>query len=647
MAAVKPRKRACDSCYQRKIQCDGDTPPCDWCRHHAIACTFNRLPMKPGRAARTKTTTRTAHKNSIAGSSSQATHLSPAATPTPQGSSPDTAATSARALNNASPACTPTGSQHLGSYPPIAPLGEVHFAGNRLGEINPYTGLPSFSADGERWIQERTGEVSSFPQTDISYWKQQRYAYSSTNTMVTGDPKLPERDYTEAYFSMYCSNHLRFVFPVVDPVLFRQTIDSAYQLWNDGEPVPAEVIGNRACVLLFVAFISIMEGVIESAPVNAAELATEALSAIQQVLLSMNLIGLQVVTMQYLINLFTGDFQTATLFLSLSCRMVFMLGGHTDTVELSPEAPDDEFDMPWLYKTQLRKLFWLCYSFDKDLSLRTGHPAHIDDDHCDLSLPKSYEHFDGGMPDFNNERTMFFPGDLRLSIIKSKAIKLLYSVQARRKTDAELLRDIRELDDQLEQWRQVIHPRFRPSLASQMEDASSMGPSASIPQKMHTIIVNFEYHHIMAGIHQATGRCRAWAQGERGKMEGVSSSLALSLKASRSTLRDLRVACNTLRSESFWMVLFYPMSAILTVFFSILLDPLHAQVEEDIEIIRSVPTFLNRIRVGRLTPGEILHGRLIEEFIVELIRLGTCAIQKARNDAMMNEFVLRSGVLMG
>ncbi|PLN83667.1 hypothetical protein BDW42DRAFT_164393 [Aspergillus taichungensis] len=62
----KPRRRACDSCFKKKvrqralvgnnvtlilplipgdqqIQCDAEFPQCNWCKHHNLACTYNRI----------------------------------------------------------------------------------------------------------------------------------------------------------------------------------------------------------------------------------------------------------------------------------------------------------------------------------------------------------------------------------------------------------------------------------------------------------------------------------------------------------------------------------------------------------------------------------------------------------------------------
>ncbi|KAK7210212.1 hypothetical protein V2G26_017390 [Clonostachys chloroleuca] len=40
------RKPACDGCYRRKIQCDSPDPgvvSCNWCLHHDLSCTLQRV----------------------------------------------------------------------------------------------------------------------------------------------------------------------------------------------------------------------------------------------------------------------------------------------------------------------------------------------------------------------------------------------------------------------------------------------------------------------------------------------------------------------------------------------------------------------------------------------------------------------------
>ncbi|KAI9735955.1 MAG: hypothetical protein M1834_001421 [Cirrosporium novae-zelandiae] len=122
------------------------------------------------------------------------------------------------------------------------------------------------------------------------------------------------------------------------------------------------------------------------------------------------------------------NLQSVDSFISLAARMISALRGH-----ISSQA-------------HVRTLFWLCYVIDKDLSLRTGCPSAINDDQCNIFLPRIYLQHMSRSP----SEVQPFPTDLKLSIIKPQAYDLLYSASAQQTSDTELLRTIRELDEELE-----------------------------------------------------------------------------------------------------------------------------------------------------------------------------------------------------
>lgn len=513
-----------------------------------------------------------------------------------------------------------------------------------------------------------------------------------------GQLELPDRKVVEQYFSFFISSEFRLSFPLVDPVLFKQTMDVAYE---HGERVTNglgfEQITAKACVFAFLSVISLLEAERTERFPDIPSIDTDMMAAKAQMLLPLTIPALDITSLQTsfmlcLYQLFLGQVQSSAMLLAFACRIMFMLGGHklsNDSWLPTPEsrsgsgtttpasAPVDIADRK---RRHLRKLFWLCYYVDTDISLRTGQPPSIDDDHCDLSLPPGYieiqyldrrelealkeRHFyplnsypnmpspspypynqgagqsgpnpskpsgtpttmtsaaqghrirhpylGHSYPGLDETSVPVLPGDLRLTLIKSKTCKLLYSALALRKSDAELLRDIRELDDELERWRLSVPERYRPALSlprtsppgglqrAQGQEGSQKGSGGGcyfqVPgrkqeqeqeqgqgqgqkqghgygksydhtmsaESVRTILINLQYHHLVATIHQATGRCRAWqnrssmleentnARTGEMLMEGVSSSLALSVEASRSTLIYLRSVTRALLGEAFW-----------------------------------------------------------------------------------------------
>lgn len=59
----------------------------------------------------------------------------------------------------------------------------------------------------------------------------------------------------------------------------------------------------------------------------------------------------------------------------------------------------------------------------------------------------------------------------------------------------------------------------------------------------------------MGIIHQASSRCKSWNEDISGMADGISSSLALCVEASRSSLLYLNLVQGTLDKETFWWVL--------------------------------------------------------------------------------------------
>lgn len=195
-------------------------------------------------------------------------------------------------------------------------------------------------------------------------------------------------------------------------------------------------------------------------------------------------------------------------------------------------------------------LFWLCYIFDKDIALKLSQPPLMDVEYCDLTLPDEYEDYYSHIPNTEDEmvapgddRLPHFPGDPRLSHLKDKTARLLYSANAARKTDAELLRDIRQLDEELETWRLSVPPDFRPALS--ISSSKNYVAGKALAKNMRRTLLHLEYHYLMTTIHRASSRCTGWNG-------GVQSSMALSLEASRSTLIFLRAAVDGLAGQAFW-----------------------------------------------------------------------------------------------
>ncbi|KAL4921499.1 hypothetical protein BDW62DRAFT_208466 [Aspergillus aurantiobrunneus] len=628
----KRTARACDACYKRKIKCDAAVPQCNWCSHHDTPCTFERKIRRSRKRVGSAKVPEAAPGSQLSERIARIERLLSENLPQePASPVPQRLQSITGGLNldyTPSPPAIPQSSASS-SVP-------LHFAGRELGAISLFTGIPFIIPEGQEWVQSRTGQKLAFDRftSNRAPWEKQRGQNSNGMLMHLQTAHafdLPDRHLVESNFDTYRTSLMQRVFPVVDPVLFWTTINSAYKEHASG-PDSAQ-ISSRACIFVFAAFVSMLCNPClltqgrkmprfdeETCVIKARYLLCQILQE------PPTLDGLQAITMLALLEMVTGNLQSANYYGSISGRMIFMLGGHIFTNQRS-WLPKSSTDTDARVKCHLRNLFWLCYTIEQDVSLRTGQGQLFSEENCDLSLPPAYvEEMYVSLQYHHNATNLpenpIFPIDLRLSVIKARAYSALYSFKAMKKTDAEILKDIRELDDELERWRLSVPPRWRPTLSFSHETPD---PNCN----MHSVILRLNYHLCMTIIHQASSRCKSWAT-QGCVMEGVSSSLALSVEASRSTLLYLETSGHVLVDGVFWTLIFYPMSALLAIFCNILQNPAEPQASKDLALLKGATGMLERVfRRQAFSVNELVHVQLVADFVNELCRLATCAMDKA------------------
>ncbi|KAF4441618.1 transcriptional activator Mut3p [Fusarium acutatum] len=496
-----------------------------------------------------------------------------------------------------------------GGFSSSVSYGQLHYGGCHFGHISQHNGLPLLSEEGRQWIISKTGhEVILNPgATDHSNPSQSPapHVYHDQRDLY----ELPDRSITEKAFDTFIHSSFSLVFPVVERVLFKDTIELAYQPYT-GDVPSLEHLSAKVGVLAFLSTIVLFQDTFADAlSIDTDLCATKARYLLTDVLEIASINNLQIVFMLNMHEIFSGRLRSGAMFHAIACRMVFTLGGHT----------------------------YISY-----IALRTGQPPLMSDDYCDLTLPETYFDCYEYLPKLNEslpqvsfeEESLMphLPGDPRLSQLKDKTSRLLYSAQAAKKSHAQLLCDIRELDEELEAWRQSVPPSFRPALSITNESQVAL-QGMHLPRTMRQITLHLDYHHLMIAIHRASGRCMEPDPGNPNDqpewVPGVESSNALALEASRSTLVYLRAAMCGVAGEAFWVIVFYPTAAMITLFFNILLYPLHERAEQDLELLKAAADLINNLPVRRLTTSEVSHMKLINDFVVELVRLGRSAICKA------------------
>lgn len=357
---------------------------------------------------------------------------------------------------------------------------------------------------------------------------------SSVNIRI--QPEYPDHELLLQCVNEYERSRLRLIFPVIDPCLFRQTIEDVYCL-SASQQAPAAV---KACVLAFFDFFNTLR----YGPNRALEYRRRYASSIQLLLPLLSheapsLEGLQALIMMVFLAHLSEEEDFAADYLSVSVRFLFEMGAH-----ISPSTAATRTDV------HLRNLFWLCYTVDKDsFLLRTKRVSFIDDRVCDLSLPPGYTTcFLLNQVLASNSDTPFesalFPVDIRLSIIKSKIHRAFPSVGDRNGSVLQLLHGIRGLDEELESWRTSLPSTWGLTL---LRDAESQNEDPNIDMFM----LRMNYYSCVTIIHQASDKLKELVPPCLNLQRCVSLSFTLSLEASRSALLTLRTAIHAQPADQF------------------------------------------------------------------------------------------------
>lgn len=305
ISGERPKRRrrvyACDSCYRKKvnrlphafghghyirivgtcwfqgdsnileIKCDGALPRCDWCHHHSIPCTYDRNEDLPPRKT-PNTKLKLVHYSLFTArdlgfqmqlSACRMAGGANRSQDTPCISREHTSRTRLVPLQYRLPALILFVEQvqitSRSPYPTpgpqaVAPQGfgaTICFAGQSLGNIGGFNGLPVFSAAGIEWIKARTGEEVTLD------W----YRTRSIQTPPRGNPQhlpLPDIRILRQLLENYQRTLSHRMFPVINIKCFEYTIRAAYNHeLSEISPGPASA---RSCIFAFMALSSFVAG---------------------------------------------------------------------------------------------------------------------------------------------------------------------------------------------------------------------------------------------------------------------------------------------------------------------------------------------------------------------------------------------------
>lgn len=280
---------------------------------------------------------------------------------------------------------------------------------------------------------------------------------------------------------------------------------------------------------------------------------------------------------------------------------------------------------------QRKRVFWIAYMLDKDMCIRSGRPPAQDDDDVNVELPaEDPPDGVGNVPLSEGEAKInLFRLMCEFSLISSKIYKRLYSVAASKQTDGELLNTIGDLDKELEVWKDTIPIDFRPEHEIKVEHPALL---------IHIVILHFQYYNAVTTIHRMSVHHGYWTSrladfavsGLNTRMLNprVFASASLCVSAARASVHLIKYipqgdyACVL-------MIMYFPVSALVTIFANILQNPQDIKARADIKLMDLVVGFLTNVIAEE---GATSSFKRILTICSEFTRIARLVLDKAETE---------------
>jgi Fungal specific transcription factor domain len=471
------------------------------------------------------------------------------------------------------------------SVEPLFPPTEIH----AYWWIGSSSALSIFSRKGIEWVNEKTGD-KSFQETIMNavsddnkwlYWKPEIFSDIFIRRIFK---PLPPKDEALSLFKDFFEN-FNCMFPLFHEPTFMHLVEKQYSL------EPYEGSGWWASINVALAIAHRLRVMSNLVPQEEDQKAWLYLKNAMGVLTELTMRNTDLLSVQALLGMAlflqgTPNPQPSFFLISAATRLSHSIGLH---------KRGTGFNLNPIEAEQRKRVFWIAYLLDKDTCLRSGRPPAQDDDDMNVELPSEDPPDNiGNIPLADGKgKTNLFRLMCEFAIISSKVYKQLYSVRAAKQSDGELLNTIGELDKELEDWKDKIPLDFRPEHEIK---------ASHTPLILHIVVLHFAYYNCLTTIHRMsvhhgywTSRLSEYAiQGlnARPLNPRVFSSAALCVSAARASIHLIKYVPQG-DFSCVWLILYFPVSALVTLFANILQNPQDPRARADLKLMNLVVNFLS------------------------------------------------------
>ncbi|KAH6867680.1 fungal-specific transcription factor domain-containing protein [Thelonectria olida] len=252
------------------------------------------------------------------------------------------------------------------------------------------------------------------------------------------------------------------------------------------------------------------------------------------------------------------------------------------------------------------RVFWVIYCLDRTIALRCGRPSMIHDDEISCRFPRGVQIArrpgTGLAPEENSPNFDFFLSFTRLSRICGIISRRLYSATALYSSSSQLLSILDQLLQDLESWRRMIPTEIQPGKPFRWKHYTR-GLS-----QMQLVVLHSSYYYVLCAIYRRF--TPLFTYNEENAQDFIPPKTHIThIEAARSIV----LLTKHLDVESFtpvWLVFYYPLTALTTIFIHVVSNPLNESTQNDIALMEVVIGFFGRLEY--VSSGEAAFTKMTE-----------------------------------
>ncbi|KAJ3548981.1 hypothetical protein NM208_g568 [Fusarium decemcellulare] len=302
----------------------------------------------------------------------------------------------------------------------------------------------------------------------------------------------------------------------------------------------------------------------------------------------------------YMNTMFTqglGGSQPEMIYCTAAVRLAHSLGLH--------KAPLASWQLS-LQEIQDRNCaFWSIYFLDKTLSMRSGHPSMMMDEDIECPFPtQTFERNGPGVAESDSQSFDYFLGLIQCASISSKTYRRFYTSTESRKPVTQMVKNAWAISCELQRWRDGMK-ELPP--ADKMADTFRLAQGLSGFELSKAALLRFFYWEGLISLHKACHAnglfserlCQQLTTEEAQRLHEINSKGVEAARSMILLVQQIEVESHT----PGWLVVYYPLKALITLFMHVINNPQASSVTENIAAMEMVTGFF--ARVDFLTAGQL------------------------------------------